>query len=295
MKTRNRDFLSARARSHCASALALSALLVLGACSREKKAVPQPAPSVAAPAGSAAPELMLYAATSLRDALNELEPALESSCAIELSFNFGSSGDLARQIVAANHANVPDLFFSADEAEMDRVAKAELIETGTRRSLLSNQLVWIESTGGDPNRPSIFTQPFDPAQAADERLPLLSLGNTDTVPAGKYAKAYLQKVGQWEALQPKVLPGVDVRAALAAVESGGALAGIVYRTDAARSKSVRIVHAVPLEDGPRISYPLAVLRGRAHAERSRALAEALASSGSAAIFERHGFLVLDVQ
>lgn len=302
MKTRNSDSLTTRVRSARAAALALACLLALGACGGDEQAKQPPAPGADAPASPSAvpvasatapaPELTLYAATSLRDALQELEHELERACSVDLRFNFGSSGDLARQIVAAHQA---DLFFSADEAEMDRVAKAELLEADTRRSLLSNQLVWIESTGGDAHRPSIFTQPFDPAQAADARLPLLSLGNTDTVPAGKYAKAYLQKIGQWDALQPKVLPGVDVRAALAAVEAGGALAGIVYRTDAARSKSVRIVHVVPLEDGPRISYPLAVLRERPQVERARALAAALSADSSAAVFERHGFVVLGVQ
>jgi molybdate transport system substrate-binding protein len=272
-----------------AALLAQVAAFTLAGCGREPSPAQQGAAAAAARAAPA-PELMLYAATSLRDALAELEPQLERACAIELRINYGGSGDLARQILAARQA---DLFFSADEAEMERVAAAGLLEADTRRSLLSNQLVWIESTGGDANRPSLFTQPFDAAQAADARLQWLSLANTDTVPAGKYARAYLQQIGQWEALRPKVLPGVDVRAALAAVERGGALAGIVYRTDAARSKSVRILHAVPLEDGPRISYPLAALSGRPQLERARALADALGAAACAAVFERHGFLVLN--
>lgn len=289
MKSRNSE---SAALTACAL-LALAAALTLSGCSREPSPAQRAAAAAAAPVAPAEPvELMLYAATSLRDALTELEPQLERACAIELRVNFGSSGDLARQIIAANHA---DLFFSADEAEMDRVAAAGLLEAETRRSLLSNQLVWIESTGGDASRPSLFTQPFAPAQAADARLQWLSLAKTDSVPAGKYAKAYLQQIGQWDVLRHKVLPGVDVRAALAAVEKGGALAGIVYRTDAARSKSVRILHAVPLEAGARISYPLAALSGRPQLERARALASALAAPASATVFERHGFLVLGAQ
>src|SRR6185503_2240199 len=125
-----------------------------------------------------------------------------------------------------------DLFFSADEKELDRVEQAGLIEAGTRRSLLSNQLVVIESGGAAA---SIFHAPFTPEQLAGSELELLSLGNTDTVPAGKYAKAWLQSRGVWDQVASRILPGIDVRAALAAVESGGARAGIVYRTDAARS------------------------------------------------------------
>jgi molybdate transport system substrate-binding protein len=89
-----------------------------------------------------------------------------------------------------------------------------------------------------------------------------------------------------------VLPGVDVRAALAAVESAGAEAGIVYRTDAARSTKARIVHAVPLEEGPPISYPIAVLAGRPREPEARRLVDELASEPGRAVFEPAGFLFL---
>jgi molybdate transport system substrate-binding protein len=236
-------------------------------------------------ASQAEPEITLYAAASLRDALQELAPACEKHVGAHLVLNFGSSGDLSRQIVAANQA---DLFFSADEKELDRVDQAGLVEPGTRRSLLSNQLVVIESLASEP---SLFSQPFDPAQLADARLELLSLANPATVPAGRYAKAWLESRGALERVASKVLPGVDVRAALAAVESGGARAGIVYRTDAARSTKVHVVHAVPLAEGPEISYPLAVLAKRPQAGRARALAGFLASEEALAVFERHGFVV----
>ena len=230
-------------------------------------------------------ELTLYAATSLRDALRSLAPGYEKGSGVRLVFNFGSSGDLSRQIVAANGA---DLFFSADEAELDRVAAAGLLAPGSRRSLLSNQLVVIE-----PADASVFRQPFALEQLAGEDVELLSLANTDTVPAGKYARALLEKAGLWEALKSRVLPGVDVRAALAAVESGAAQAGIVYRTDAARSTRVRVLLAVPVEDGPPISYPVAVLSGRPHPDEARALLAFLASDEARAVYERFGFVVLD--
>ena len=228
-------------------------------------------------------ELTVYAATSLRDAPQEIGKAFETQAGDKLVFNFGSSGDLARQIVAANRA---DLFFSADEKELDRVEQAGLVEAGTRRSLLANQLVVIESLD---TTPSLFGAPFDPGQLADARLELLSLGNTDTVPAGKYAKAWLQSRGVWDKVAAKVLPGVDVRAALAAVESGGARAGIVYRTDAAHSSKVRVLYAVPMAEGPQISYPLAVLTKRANGAHAKQLAAHLASDEASAVFERLGF------
>jgi molybdate transport system substrate-binding protein len=231
------------------------------------------------------PELTVYAAASLRDVLQELGPEAEAEAGARLVFNFGSSGDLARQIVAAHQA---DLFFSADERELERVEAAGLVETGTRRALLSNQLVVIEPAD---ERPSLFAAPFEPAQLAGAELELLSLASTDTVPAGRYARAWLEARGVWTRVASRVLPGVDVRAALAAVESGGARAGIVYRTDAARSRKVRIVHAIPLAEGPAISYPLAVLARRPELARARQLADFLASPAALEVFERHGFIV----
>lgn len=230
-------------------------------------------------------ELHVYAATSTRDALLALEPDFESANQVDLLFHFGSSGDLARQIVAAAQA---DVFLSADEEELDRVASAGLVLDGTRVDLLSNQLVVVEPGDG----PSRFAQPFDPAQLAGEHVELLSLGQVETVPAGRYAKAWLEERGAWEGVAARVLPGVDVRAALAAVESGGAQAGIVYRTDAARSTRVRVVHAVPLDEGPPISYPVAAIAGRPHEELARAFLEHLRSPVGRARFEALGFVVL---
>lgn len=233
------------------------------------------------PRAPARPELVVYAASSLRDALQELAPTAEASTGARLVFNFGSSGDLARQILAGAQA---DLFFSADERELERVA-AE-IEPDTRRTLLSNQLVLVEPAD---ERPSLFAQPFTPDQLA--RCELVSLADPASVPAGRYAQAWLASRDAWEFVAPKVLPGVDVRAALAAVESGAVRAGIVYRTDAALTTKVRIVHAVPLAEGPAIAYPLAVLAHRPEAARARALAQFLAGPAALALFERHGFVV----
>lgn len=230
-------------------------------------------------------EITIYAATSTRDALLALEAAYEREHAVDLVFNFGSSGDLSKQIVAARKA---DVFLSADEKEMSKVDEAKLLVPATRRVLLSNQLAVIESS----DRPSLFTAPFAPAQLADPRIERLSLANVETVPAGRYAKAWLEKVGVWTAVSERVLPGVDVRAALAAVESGGARAGIVYRTDVALSKKVRVVHVVPLEEGPKIAYPIAVLAERPHEPEARAFVDFLGSASARAAFEDVGFFVL---
>ena len=230
-------------------------------------------------------EVAVYAATSTRDALQALEAAYERDHGVDLVFNFGSSGDLSNQILSAAKA---DVFLSADDKEMDKVEAAEHVISDTRKPLLSNQLAVVEPA----DAPSIFTAPFAPAQLADPRVRLLSLANVETVPAGKYAKAWLEKTGTWKLVSDRILPGVDVRAALAAVESAGAQAGIVYRTDVARSKKARLVWAVPMDQGPKISYPIAALAKRPNENAARDFVAFLASPSARAYFEDLGFVFL---
>lgn len=247
----------------------LSLLIVSFACSR----------------GSSRPELTIYAATSTRDALQALEAAYERDHGVDLVFNFGSSGDLSKQILAAAKA---DVFLSADEGEMDKIEQAGQLISDTRRPLLSNQLAVIEPA----DAPTIFAMPFEAAQLADPRVKLLSLADVQTVPAGRYAKAWLEQTGTWKQVSDRILPGVDVRAALAAVESAGAQAGIVYRTDAARSKRVRIVWTVPIDQGPPISYPVAALARRPNEDDARDFVDFLASPRARTCFEELGFVFL---
>jgi len=233
-------------------------------------------------------EVHVYAAASLRDSLQAIAAEYEKDGKAKIVFNFGSSGDLARQIVAAGKA---DLFLSADEKEMDKVATEGRLEEGSRRNFLSNQLVVIEPI--DPARPdaSIFKKPFEIEMLARPEVKWLALAEPASVPAGRYARAWLEKKGAWDAVKARVLPAIDVRAALAAVEAGGAQAGIVYRTDAAISKKVRVVHEVPLAEGPRIVYVLGVLKDRPSAAEARRLAQHLESDASRKVFGRFGFIV----
>ena len=231
-------------------------------------------------------ELTIYAASSTRDALAALDALFEADGATKILVNFGSSGDLARQVIAAAKA---DVFLSADEKEMDRLEQEALLVPGSRRALLSNQLVVIEPIGV----PTALSKGFIPALLASDAVQHLSLANVESVPAGRYAKAWLESKDAWAGVAGKVLPAVDVRAALAAVESGGAEAGIVYRTDAAHAAKVRIVFTVPTAEGPRISYPVAAIAGRPNVAASRAYVEFLASERARAIWEKEGFIVLE--
>lgn len=234
-------------------------------------------------------ELAVYAAASLREALIELGRAYERDHPVKLVFNFGSSTDLARQIVAGNQA---DVFLSADEKELDRIAAEKLLDEGSRASFLGNQLVVVEAFDSKNPTATLFTKPFDPEQLARREVKLLALADPATVPAGRYAKAWLEKKDLWKRLEGRILPGMDVRATLASIESGAAQVGVVYRTDAAVSKRVRVVHAVPLEEGPRIVYGFAALAKRKHLAEARAWLSALRADEARKVFEGRGFVVL---
>ncbi len=226
-------------------------------------------------------EILFYAAASLRDALQRIAPECEKEAGVRLVFNFGASSDLARQIEAANKA---DLFFSADEAWMDYLARKGLVDGDSRKSFLSNRLVVVGPADG-----TLAVR--GPADLAGSRFRRIALANPEAVPAGKYARAWLEKAGRWEAVRDRIVPAADVRAALAAVESGAVEAGVVYRTDAALSRKVRVLYEVPEGEGPRISYALAALRDRPEREKARLVAECVSSGKAGAVFQSLGFVM----
>jgi molybdate transport system substrate-binding protein len=231
-------------------------------------------------------EITVYAAASLRDALKAIAAEYEKDGKAKIVFNFGSSGDLSRQILAAGKA---DLFLSADEKEMDKVAADGRLEEGTRKNLLSNQLAVIEWIDPEDPPSSFFIAPFARVQLTRAHIRRIAVADPETVPAGRYAKEWLGVY--WPSLEKRVVPAVDVRAALAAVESGAAQVGIVYRTDAATSKKVRVVYEVPAKEAPAIVYVLAVLQKRPNAAEVRRFADYLSSETARKSFERFGFLV----
>jgi molybdate transport system substrate-binding protein len=221
----------------------------------------------------------VFAAASLTDSLGEVIDLFEASHeGVRVVPQFGASNDLARQILAGAPAH---LFFSADERQMDRAMAGGSIEEGSRRDLLSNQLVVVEGrASGEPIR-----SPRDLGRGGR-----IALADPEAVPAGVYARQYLEKLGLWDRVRARVVPTLDVRAALAAVASGNVDAGFVYRTDAILESRVRVAFEVPRDEGPRIVYPLALVRGGS--EEARALFRFLVSPEAAAVFERYGFVVL---
>jgi len=230
---------------------------------------------------SRAAEVTVFAAASLTESLRDIAAAYQKQTGDKLLFNFAASGPLARQIEQGAPA---DIFFSADEAQMDGLAKQGLLVKSTRRSLLSNLLVLVTATDSTSLR-----SPADLTNAAVRRV---ALGDTRTVPAGTYAKAYLERVGLWPQVETKVVPCESVRAVLAAVESGNVDAGIVYKTDAAISKKVRVAFEVLAADGPQISYPVALLKEAPSPGPAKGFLAYLESDESRAVFTRHGFIVI---
>jgi molybdate transport system substrate-binding protein len=160
---------------------------------------------------------------------------------------------------------------------MDEVEKAGLVRD--RMELLSNRLVVVV--------PAESTTALADAEGLT-RARRLALGDPEAVPAGIYARQWLEKRGLWERVRDRVVPTLDVRAALAAVESGNADAGIVYRTDAAISKRVRVAFEVPAAEAPRIVYPAALL-ATAREAAAQAFYEHLRSPAAREVFERLGF------
>ena len=232
-----------------------------------------------APRASAA-EITVFAAASLSDAFKEISPIYTKATGDTLRFNFGASGALARQIKEGVSA---DVIFSADELRVDQLEKAGLLLTGTRRTVLANTLVVIVAADGG----ALVKTRADLAKADVRRI---AIGEPATVPVGTYTKEYLQKTGDWKKLIDKMVPLDTVRAALSAVESGNAEAGFVYKTDALVSKKVKIAIEVPLAEGPKITYPVAVLKDAKQPEEAKALVAFLAGLDAQKVFAKFGFL-----
>jgi molybdate transport system substrate-binding protein len=228
-------------------------------------------------------EITVQAAASLSDALREAGRVYEKSSADRIAFNFAASNLLARQIEAGAPA---DLFISADEPLMDRLGRETFLAPDSRVDLLSNTLAVVVATDS-----ALAVR--GARDLSGNAVRSVALAEPASVPAGIYARLYLEKLGLWERISGKVIPVENVRAALAAVEAGNADAAIVYRTDALLSRRVRLVAEIPGSEGPRIRYPAAVLRESLHPGSARRFLKFLRSNEAMAIFLRAGFLPPD--
>ena len=190
----------------------------------------------------------MFAAASLTDALESVAASYQRETGQAVRLSFAGSGAVARQVQSGAPA---DLVILADEPWMDRLQEAGRVRPDTRLDLLTNTLVVI--AGADA------PQSADPlAWVADSDRKLV-IGDPESVPAGAYARTWLQGIGRWDGLQPHLVTAADVRAARTFVERGEAALGVVYRSDAVGAQGVRVVLTPPPEQQPRIVYPAALL------------------------------------
>jgi molybdate transport system substrate-binding protein len=221
--------------------------------------------------------LLVSAAVSLKESLEEITPLYQREHGTEIRCNFGGSGALEQQI---EHGAPVDVFIAAGEREMDELAAKGLLEAATRRNLVSNELVIVTLTD------SRDISSFDDLARADVRR--IAMAEPDSVPAGKYARETLVHLGLWDRLQPKLVFTGDVRQALIDVETGNAEAGLVYDTEARLSSKLRVAASAPAGSHSPILYPAAVVRG-SRSDAAGAFLDFLSGPGAQAVFARHGF------
>ncbi len=231
-------------------------------------------------------ELVVSAAASLADVMAELTTLYRAEARVALRVNTGGSNTLARQIVEGARV---DVFLSADQVQMDVVEKAGRVVPGSRADLLTNALVivapvWSSGRSQDPPLPEL-RRVRDLAGSSVRRI---AMGNPDSVPAGVYGRRWLERVGIWPTVAPKVVPLPTVRAALSAVQEGRVDAGIVYATDARVTTAVRVAVTAPDDEAPAVVYPAAAIRG-AHEQAAARFLAWLYADAATRVFVRAGF------
>ena len=223
---------------------------------------------------------LVLAAASMQEAMTDAADAWARQGHARPVVSFAASSALARQVLAGAPA---DLFVSADAEWMDAVEKAGKVAPGTRAVLARGRLVVVTRAG---NPSVVATRGRALAQVLSAGP--LAMADPDAVPAGKYGKAALQRLGAWEAVSPRVVRAENVRAALALVERGAATYGIVYATDARAAPGVRVAGVFPARSHPSIVYPIARLKAATSPE-AEAFRRFLLSRAGSAILARRGF------
>lgn len=229
-------------------------------------------------------DMIIFAAASLKNALDNINHQWRKETGKAARISYSASSVLAKQIELGAPAQ---LFISADERWMDFLANKDLIKKETRFNLLGNRLVLIAPK--ERVKPVDIETGFDLASLlGDGRL---AVANTEVVPAGRYAKAALEKLGAWDSVSNKLAQAENVRAALLLVSRGEAPLGIVYQTDAAADAHVGVVGVFPETAHPPIVYPVA-LTNLAHPDAAAFVAN-LKSARVKVLFEAQGFTVFD--
>jgi molybdate transport system substrate-binding protein len=236
------------------------------------------------PARAQSTDLVIFAAASLKNALDEVNTQWQKETGKKAVISYASSSALAKQIEQGAPAQ---MFISADLDWMDYLAGRSLVKPDTRSNLLGNRIVLIAPK--DKAQPVEIKPGFDLAKLlGDGRL---SMANVDAVPAGKYGKAALEKLGVWAGVSGKIAQAENVRAALLLVSRGEAPAGIVYQTDAAAEPNVKIIGTFPEDTHPPIVYSIALTASATHPDAAAFLAY-IKSDKAKPLFQAQGFTVL---
>jgi molybdate transport system substrate-binding protein len=238
----------------------------------------------AQPAAAQQQSILVFAAASMKNALDDINAAFTKGGGDKVVASYAASSALMKQIEQGAPA---DVFLSADVDWMDYGAKHNVIKSDTRFDLLGNQLVLIAPRDSAIDNANIGPG-FDLAALAGTGR--VAVGDVRAVPAGLYAKAALEKLGSWAAVEPKLAMAESVRAALVLVSRGEAPLGIVYETDAEIEPAVKIVGVFPADSHPPIVYPVA-LTASAKPDAAPYLAF-LRTEPAKTIFERYGFKFL---
>jgi molybdate transport system substrate-binding protein len=225
-------------------------------------------------------QILVFAAASLTDAMEEASAAYERTAPVTVKSSFDSSSVLARQIEAGAPA---DVFVSADTKWMDYLQSRNLIQAASRKNLLGNRLVLIAP---EDSQIQLKIAPHFPLAAALGKG-RLATGDPDSVPAGRYARSALTTLGVWDEIAPRLARAENVRVALLYVARGEAPLGIVYASDALADKSVRVVDTFPADTHEPIVYPIA-LTTSARSEAAAFVAY-LAGPHGQDIFVKYGF------
>jgi molybdate transport system substrate-binding protein len=235
--------------------------------------------------GAAAKDVIVFAAASLKNALDDAIAAYEKEGGGKVVASYAASSALARQIESGANA---DIFISADLDWMNDVENHNLIEKQTRKNFLGNAIVLIAPTAAHAAKVDIKPG-FDlRGLLQDGRL---AMADPSAVPAGKYGKAALEKLGVWDRVKDRIASAENVRGALLFVDRGETPYGIVYATDAAADKRVAIVGTFPGDSHPPIIYPIALTAASSNGEAKKFLAF-LESPAARSAFEKQGFIVL---
>jgi molybdate transport system substrate-binding protein len=236
--------------------------------------------TAASPVAVAA-DVTVFAAASLKEAMDAQAKQFEASTGNKVIVSYGASNTLAKQIEAGAPA---DIFISADLDWMDYLDQRHLIAPNARFDLLHNTLVLIAPSSSN----SALKIGPNFALAAALGTEKLAMANPDSVPAGKYGKSALEKLGVWASVEKQVARAENVRAALALVSRDEARFGIVYKTDALADKGVKIVDTFPPDSHPPIIYPAAILVS-SKSPAARPLLDYLRSTQARSVWESYGF------